>query len=159
MAAPLPLSDLLGARDSRWPRHHERSLDLARQRARPGDAWAVISYWRPELPVAASWSQFDSINEGLNRGRAEEQINVQTLVAHFDGGPHARTRFEPWAFLLGDVKLELCRPMLLLLHTNLAFWSDGAAVHAVTRFRTRNLGAYSSGSIASAIREASSARL
>lgn len=152
MTAVPPLSDLLVANDPRWPRHHERSLDRAQEHTRPGDTWALLSYWRHDLSVAASWSQYDAINDGLNGG-VLPPINVQTLVAHFDAGPAARTRFEPWAFLSGDVKLELCRWMLALLHQEVGFWSDGSALHVVTRRASRNLGTYRAGAIAAAIRE------
>lgn len=100
--------------------------------------------------MSASWSQYDAVNEGFNQGRAENDIDAQTLVTSMLVLA-MRTRFEPWVLLSGDVKLELCRLMLSLLHKERA----GTTLHVVMRHETRNLGAYSAGSIAPAIREAS----
>ncbi len=156
MADPLPLSDLLCADDARWPRHHERSLREALDCMKPGERWALVPCWRSELPVGSNWSQVDAVREGLNRSPSVlPPVGVQVLIAHFHAGVGRRTRFEPWVFLFGDVKLALCASMLVLLHQDLAFWGDDSALHAVTRREARNLGIFKAGSIASEIRESS----
>lgn len=83
------------------------------------------------------------------------ETDVQILVAHYRGALGCRTRYEPWIFAAGEVNRALAESMMQRHAQDLAFWSDGVEVHALTTAASRCLGELRPSAIAHAIVESS----
>lgn len=146
--------DVREADDRRWPQLNEAALMYAYAVAERGrDPWCLITCWRPEFPCEDNWGHHAWISKQL-----PPDTDVQTLVAHYRGTPKSRTRIEPWIFAARDVERSLVKSILQRHSQDLAFWSDGTSVHALTSETTRCLGEFRPCAIAHAICESSSVR-
>jgi len=142
------------AADALWPQLNESALLYAYAAVeRDRDAWCLFTCWQPAFPPMDNWGHHAWVSDSLRPG-----ADVQTLVAHYRGAPGARTRFEPWIFAGSDVTQAFVESMLRRHRQELAFWSDGILVHALTTATSRCLGEFRPGTIASAICESSTER-
>lgn len=141
------------AADTLWPQLNESALLYAYAAVeRDRDPWCLFTSWQPACPPMDSWGYHAWICESLR-----PDSDVQTLVAHYRGAPGTRTRFEPWIFAT-EVTRSRVESMLLRHQQDLAFWSDGISVHALSPTTSRCLGEFRPGAIASAVRESSTVR-
>lgn len=140
--------------DPRWPLLHETALLYAYAIAEQDrDPWCLFTPWRPEFPIEDNWGHVEWVSKQL-----PPDTDVQILVAHYRGAPGARTRVEPWIFAARDVDRVLVESLLRRHAQDLAFWSDGRQVFAVTPRSMRGLGELRHGAIAHAICESSAER-
>jgi hypothetical protein len=145
--------DLRSPDDPRWPQLNEAAILYAYAVAEPDrDPWCLFTCWRPELPVEDNWGHVGWVSKQLPLG-----TDVQLLVAHYRGRPGARTRFEPWIFAAREME-HLVEALLRRHRQDLAFWSDGCSVYAMSPGTTRCLGELRHGALAHAICESSSKR-
>jgi len=139
----------VSADDALWPQLHESALLYAYSAVeRDRDPWCLFTCWQPAFPSMDNWGHHAFVVDSLR-----PRHDVQTLVAHYRGAPGARTRFEPWIFATCEVTREFVESMLRRHRQDLAFWSDGPLVHAVTPTTSRCLGAFRPGALAGTIRE------
>lgn len=148
-------TNVLSACDPRWPQLNDVSLRLAHAVTQDHGSWCLLSRWRDDATLDENWEQHRVVVDGF-----WFTVEVQTLMAHFRGGPGARTRFEPWLFI-GRPDGKVVRwvaEWLMRRRPDLGFWSDGAATHVLTDGATRCIGDFHPRAIANAIRESSAAR-
>ena len=146
--------DASAAGDPRWPQLHESALLYAYAAVeRDRDPWCLFTCWQQAFPPMDNWGHHAWVCDSLR-----PRTDVQTLVAHYRSAPGTRTRFEPWIFATCDVSRTFVESMLRRHRQDLAFWSDGIAVHALTTATARCLGEFRPGTVASAIRESSTDR-
>lgn len=142
------------ATDTLWPQLNESALLYAYAAVeRDRDPWCLFTCWQPAFPPMDNWGHHAWVCDSL-RPRAD----VQTLVAHYCDAPGARTRFEPWIFAGCDVTRAFVESTLRRHRQDLAFWSDGVSVHALTTATSRCLGEFRPGAVASVICESSTER-
>jgi hypothetical protein len=142
--------------DPRWPQLNETALQYAYAVAEQDRApWCLFTSWRhePEFSAEDNWGYVGWVSNLL-----PPDTDSQILVAHYRGAPGSRTRIEPWIFATGDVDRALVEFLLRRHAQDLAFWSDGRQVHAVTPGAMRCLGEFRHGAIAHAICESSTER-
>ncbi len=137
--------------DPRWPQLNEAALLYAYAVAEQDRApWCLFTPWRHEFPLGDNWGHIGWVSQQL-----PPDTDVQILVAHYRGASGTRTRVEPWIFAARDVDRVLVESLLRRHAQDLAFWSDGRQVFAVTPGTLRCLGEFRHGAIAHAICESS----
>jgi len=146
--------DVRSPEDPRWPQLNEAALLYAYAVAEQDRApWCLFTCWRHEFAIDDNWGHLGWVSKHL-----PPDTDVQILVAHYRGAPGSRTRVEPWIFAARDVDRALVESMLRRHQQNIAIWSDGTSVHALSPGTTRCLGEFRHGAIAHAICESSAER-
>lgn len=152
--------------DLTWPQLNVRALETAYAAVADGQTWCLFSYARAEMSAEESSNQHAMLIDGLSRPScACDSTRVLTMVAHYraDG---VFTRWEPWLFVIGNVRLGLAAWLCSRFGRPTAFWGDRSSISALApdadRDRSpwgalaRSLGAFRAGAIAHAICESSS---
>lgn len=149
-----------------WPGLNTRALMAAHALVLPGQSWCLFSYWRCTMTPEESWKQHSMLVEGLTRPcTSGEPMRVHTMMAHYLVDDVQRTRFEPWMFATGSVRLGLVAWLCSRFRRPLAFWGEGTSLFALTPdadckrspwgAAARPLGTFRSGAIAHAVVESS----